>query len=164
MWSKSATKSYLLDVFNVGQDYDGAEFQCRFNPRHPVVALKFLKNLWLICLPGRRRDTQGQIIYHLRLDRGRGPSLESCQWSPDGKFLLLLKKDRDSVMCKKRDSAMCNGGWDARMLANFPNYTMLLHVFRLKDHRCKYLLQEIQPPQCFAECLDPFLLSSAYIH
>ena len=69
-------------------------------------------------------------------------------------------------MCRKKDSAMCNGGWDSRLLANFPNYTMLLHVFQLKDHRCKYLLQEIQLtlPQCFAECLDPFLLSSAYIH
>ena len=166
-WFNSRSKNYLLDVFNVGVDFDSQEFQCRFNPLYPVVVLKFKLNLWLVCLPGRRRDTQGQIIYHLRLRRNKGCTLETCQWSPDGQFLLLLKRDTgDLARLPKRHSVLCNGGWDSQLMKHFHNYVMSPLLFKLTDHRCKYLFQEIQFKdvcQTIPPCLDPFLISSTYL-
>ena len=87
MWFKGSVKRYVLDWVNLGLDYDEQNFQFRFNPRHPVAVLKFRKHLWVICLPGKRREKQGQILYHKRFSRD-GPDFEACQWSPTTSLML----------------------------------------------------------------------------
>ena len=94
-----STKLYCIDSVNFNLEFgdvNNENFQCRFNPTYPVVSLLFGFNLWIILLPGARRQVQGQIIYQIKMHRN-GPKFETCQWSPQGDYLLVLFKTQISM-------------------------------------------------------------------
>ena len=147
-------------------DYDQQEFQFRFNPVHPVAVLKFQKHLWIVCLPGRRREKQGQIIYHQRFHKN-GATFYSCQWSPSGKFLLVLRKAPASSSFPGR---IANGGWNSVTMSNFNDFVVHSSCFVLQDKRGLYKFTELQvnyaatpAPDDPYYCQDPFLISSKKI-
>ena len=163
MWFKGSIKRYVLDWINFGLDYDQQEFQFRFNPVHPVAVLKFRRHLWIVCLPGRRREKQGQIIYHKRFDKN-GPTFYSCQWSPSGEFLLVLRKTPASSPFPGR---FANGDYNSVTMTNFNDYVVHSSCFVLQDKRGMYKFTELlvnyaatPAPDDPHYCQDPFLISS----
>ena len=166
MWFKGSIKRHVLDWVNFGMDYDQQEFQFRFNPVHPVAVLKFRKHLWIVCLPGRHRERQGQIIYHQRFHKN-GATFYSCQWSPSGKFLLVLRKAPASSSFPGR---IANGGWNSVTMSNFNDFVVHSSCFVLQDKRGLYKFTELQvnyaatpAPDDPYYCQDPFLISSKKI-
>ena len=89
---RTSLKRYFLDTVCFNETFtDCTNFQIIFNPRAPLVLLKFDRQLWVIILPGKRRDEQGQILFNYQVYE-KDRFLETCQWSPDGKLLLVLSK------------------------------------------------------------------------
>ena len=89
---RTSLKRYFLDTVCFNETFtDCTNFQIIFNPRAPLVLLKFDRQLWVIILPGKRRDEQGQILFNYQVYE-KDRFLETCQWSPDGKLLLVLCK------------------------------------------------------------------------
>ena len=63
-------------------------FDLKFNPALPLVAIKYYAEFWIMLLPGPRRRHQGQILYRYHVPRSDW-HLDSCEWSPRGTKLLL---------------------------------------------------------------------------
>ena len=94
MWHYPYIKKAQLDRVHFGQDFSNCEnFQCSFNPCYPLVALKYDSELWIILLPGKMRQVQGQIVYRKvwKARLGSTNYYDSCQWSPNGRHLLLMQ-------------------------------------------------------------------------
>ena len=87
-----------MDLVNFGETFSMHRlFQCRYNPCHPIVALKFNRKLWIVLLPGKRRQQQGLILYHYQTYK-EDQHFETCQWSPKGGKLLLIVKGEASTI------------------------------------------------------------------
>lgn len=73
--------------------------------------------MWIVLLPGKRRNAQGQILHKFSLPDW---TLEHCSWSPDGKILLTLMEQQ--------------------VLANL----FKAAIFVLDDSRGRYAIKEIR--------------------
>jgi hypothetical protein len=93
LWYSPFTKFYGADLVNFGLHFgaDGC-FQCSFNPVHPLASFQFKSHLWIALMPGKRRQSQGQILYQASTGDTDKYEYDVCQWSPQGTYLLVLKR------------------------------------------------------------------------
>ena len=90
MWQLPKSRYNVVDALNFGPGLNMENnFDLKFNPSSPLVAVKYNREFWIMLLPCKRRQIQGQILYRYHVPRVNW-NLDSCQWSPDGKNLLLL--------------------------------------------------------------------------
>ncbi len=62
-WNRLQTKNYVLDIVTFESGFESNYFEVKFNPHFPMAVLKFATELWVVLLPGKRRQVQGQILY-----------------------------------------------------------------------------------------------------
>ena len=126
IWNESKVRGYVLDVVSFGSGFSCSYFDIKFNPKFPLAVLKFEHDLWIVLLPGKRRQIQGQILYRYRVDTSFW-CLDSCQWSPEGTKLLTLVHtvQYDSVRDSRHD--------EMRPL-----------IFLLDDTRGRYQVKELK--------------------
>ncbi len=115
-----------MDVVSFGTGFASSYFDIKFNPKFPLAVLKFEHDLWIVLLPGKRRQIQGQILYTYRVDTSFW-LLDSCQWSPEGTKLLTLVHTvpYDSIRDSRHD--------EMRPL-----------IFLLDDTRGRYQVKELK--------------------
>ena len=93
MWHQPRIKDYAIDVINFNTGFrDCYNFQMLWNPVHPIAVYKYGCELWLTLLPGKYKNAQGAILYRLQVANNNATYFETCQWSPDGNILLMLRK------------------------------------------------------------------------
>ena len=141
LWHNYKSKLYPIDIVNFGTNFESS-FKLSFNPCFPLAALKYNTDLWLVLLPGKRRSVQGQILYR-HFVSCHFWSLQSCQWSPDGKLLLIITKT-ENLRKQGADVAPATG-------------TLLL----VKDFRGRFMVEEIKSTMdVLPMCENPTQLSS----
>ena len=141
LWHNYKSKLYPIDIVNFGTNFESS-FKLTFNPCFPLAALKYNTDLWLVLLPGKRRSVQGQILYRHFVSCHYW-SLQSCQWSPDGKLLLIITKT-ENLRKQGADIAPATG--------------ILLMV---KDFRGRYVVEEVKSSwDVLPLCDNPTQLSS----
>ena len=93
IWHTPRTYNYVIDLIDFNTAFEDCyNFQMTWNPVHPIAAFKFGNELWLTLLPGKYKNSQGQILYRMMVRNNNSTHLESCQWSPDGNILMVLRK------------------------------------------------------------------------
>lgn len=144
-WNNLKTKNYVLDLVTFESGFDSKYFEVKFNPRFPMAVLKFDTDLWIVLLPCRRRQVQGQILYRYCVPFCLW-HLESCQWSGDGKKLLILIQTDKSAIKVLPD------------LEAKDQVKALL--FLVSDFRGRYIIKEIKNSvQSIPSCHNSLLLS-----
>ena len=89
LWNLSKSRNYCIDVINFGPGFSMENnFDLKFNPALPLVAIKYYAEFWLMLLPGPRRRHQGQILYRYHVPQSNW-HLDTCEWSTLGNKLLL---------------------------------------------------------------------------
>ena len=143
LWHGFTSKLYPIDVVNFGGSFvDSTTFKPSFNPIYPLAALKYTSDLWIVLLPGKRRATQGQILYRHYMTSNFW-SLQSVQWSPNGRLLLIIIKTENL----RKPAADCS-----------PAKGVLLMI---KDFRGHFCVEEIKNGWEFLpQCKNPTQLSS----
>ena len=134
-----------MDLINFNLDFTDRpynNFQCRFNPKHPVVFFKFCHTLWVVLLPGKFRDNQGRVLYHLQLNCTKSRVLETCQWSPDGSYLLVLEQ----FMLASSYNSDLGHRWDASLMSSAADNVLKPRLFYLKFSRSRYQFNELAIP------------------
>ena len=113
-----------------------------------MAVLKFATELWVVLLPGKRRQVQGQILYRYCVPHCFW-HLDSCQWSGDGKKLLLLIQTNKSLHKVMPD------------LEAEDEIKALL--FLVSDFRGRYIIKEIKNSiQSIPSCHHSMLLSGNF--
>ena len=143
LWHGFTSKLYPIDVVNFGSSFiDANTFKPVFNPVYPMAALKYTSDLWIVLLPGKRRTTQGQILYR-HYTTSNFWSLQSVQWSPNGRLLHLIIKTENL----RKAATDCS-----------PARGVLLMI---KDFRGRFCVEEIKNGWDFLpQCENPTQLSS----
>lgn len=145
LWFCQSTRNYAVDLINFNTDFTDKpynNFQCRFNPHHPVVFFKFSHTLWVVLLPGKFRDIQGQVLYQLKLNPTKSRVLETCQWSPDGSYLLVLEQ----FMLASAFNSDLGHRWDASLMSSAADNVLKPRLFHLKKCPTQYRFNELAIP------------------
>lgn len=145
MWFCRYTRNYAVDLINFNTDFTDKpyhNFQCRFNPCHPVVFFKFCQSLWVVLLPGKFREIQGQVLYHLKINPNKSRVIETCQWSPDGSYLLVLEQ----FMLASSYNSDLGHRWDASLMSSAADNVLKPRLFYLRNVRGQYRFNELSIP------------------
>ena len=126
MWFAPVTRYYFIDQLNFGLDFGSINdnnFKWVFNPVKPLAYVQFKMHFWVVILPSKRRAAQGLILYYAILNR-HNDSFETGQWSPDGNFLLVVRKK----MAKPPSAEYSR--------ANV--YGLMGHIYAIIEKRCRF--------------------------
>ena len=135
MWYSPFTKFYGADLLNFGLHFgaDGC-FQCSFNPVHPLASFQFKSHLWIALLPGKRRQSQGQILYQASTGETDKYEYDVCQWSPQGTYLLVLKRVYVAV---NRKIIIYNSNPRGEV------YVLRAQIYRVEENRGRLSFKEL---------------------